>query len=92
MHRRQDPCRAKTTSGLKLSEALNYALQIAEGLEAAHAAGIIHRVISCTRSVSPDGGRFLMLKESGPEGPNGTRANMLVILNWFEELKTKFGK
>src|SRR5262249_11909119 len=35
--------------------------------------------------VSPDGNRFLMFKES--VRPDGMRASMIVVLNWFEELK-----
>jgi hypothetical protein len=38
--------------------------------------------------VAPDGKRFLMLKASAPE-PNTTPASMVVIQNWFEELKAR---
>jgi eukaryotic-like serine/threonine-protein kinase len=42
--------------GLKLSEALGYAVQMADGLAKAHAAGIIHRDIKPTNvMVTPDG-------------------------------------
>ncbi|HVQ13952.1 MAG TPA: protein kinase, partial [Vicinamibacterales bacterium] len=39
--------------------------------------------------VSPDGQRFLMIKESAIRDPNATPASMIVVLNWFEELKAK---
>jgi serine/threonine protein kinase len=37
-------------SGLKLSQALGYAVQIADGLAKAHAAGIIHRGLHVSRA------------------------------------------
>jgi serine/threonine-protein kinase len=40
-----------------------------------------------TYDVSPDGRRFLMIKDSGASGPNATPASMVVVLNWQEELK-----
>jgi len=39
--------------------------------------------------VSADGQRFLMIKESATGDPNATPASMVVVLNWFEELKAK---
>ncbi len=39
--------------------------------------------------VSADGQRFLMIKESAIHDPNATPASMIVVLNWFEELKAK---
>jgi tricorn protease-like protein len=36
--------------------------------------------------VSTDG-RFLMMKETGPTEPDAAPASMIVVLNWFEELK-----
>ncbi len=39
--------------------------------------------------VSADGQRFLMIKESATSDPNATPASMIVVLNWFEELKAK---
>jgi len=38
--------------------------------------------------VSPDGNRFLMVKDSTPRDPNTTPANMVVVEHWFEELKS----
>jgi serine/threonine-protein kinase len=42
-----------------------------------------------TYDVSPDGERFLMIKDnaSGTQAP--TVANIVVVLNWFEELKAR---
>jgi serine/threonine-protein kinase len=42
-----------------------------------------------TYDVSPDGERFLMIKDnaSGTQAPNV--ANIVVVLNWFEELKAR---
>jgi len=37
--------------------------------------------------VSPDGQRFLMVKDGAPVDLNQTPATMVVVLNWFEELK-----
>jgi serine/threonine-protein kinase len=39
--------------------------------------------------VSPDGRRFLMLKDVSSDASVGPRLEILVTLNWFEELKTK---
>jgi eukaryotic-like serine/threonine-protein kinase len=41
-----------------------------------------------TYDVSPDGRRFLMIKGAA-DAPNGTPATMVVVLNWFEELKRR---
>jgi hypothetical protein len=38
--------------------------------------------------VSPDGQRFLMLKESGPDG-GAAQARFIVVENWFEELRQR---
>ena len=38
--------------------------------------------------VSPDGQRFLMLKDSGGN-PNETPASMVVVLNWFDDLQRR---
>jgi serine/threonine-protein kinase len=38
--------------------------------------------------VSPDGRRFLVLKATATD-PNTTPASMVVVLNWFEELKAR---
>jgi serine/threonine-protein kinase len=37
--------------------------------------------------VSPDGQRFLMIKENAAEGQNASPPRMVVVLNFFEELK-----
>jgi eukaryotic-like serine/threonine-protein kinase len=37
---------------------------------------------------SPDG-RFLLIKTQIDDDPNATPANMVVVLNWFEELKAR---
>jgi serine/threonine-protein kinase len=37
--------------------------------------------------VSPDGQRFLMIKEDAVSGSNPTSGRIVVVLNWFEELK-----
>jgi serine/threonine-protein kinase len=42
-----------------------------------------------TYDVSPDGRRFLMIKNGGADDPNATPASMVVVLNWFEELKQR---
>ena len=42
-----------------------------------------------TYDVSPDGRRFLMVKDSAAGDPNATPASMVVVLNWFEELKQR---
>ena len=39
--------------------------------------------------VSPDGRRFLMLKDSAAGDPNAMPASMVVVLNWSEELKQR---
>jgi hypothetical protein len=39
-----------------------------------------------TYDVSPDGQRFLMIKESGPGG-DAARPNIVIVKNWVEELK-----
>ena len=48
---------------------------------------------SRTYDVSPAGRRFLMIKESAGAGqPSATTpATMVVVLNWFEELKVRVG-
>jgi len=43
--------------------------------------------------VSPDGQRFLMIKDAPTADPSGrTSPGMVVVLNWFEELRAKMGK
>ena len=39
--------------------------------------------------VSPDGRRFLMMKDGPPGDPNATPASMVVVEHWFEELKQR---
>lgn len=42
--------------------------------------------------VSPDGQRFLMIKESASSDPaQNAPAGLVVVLNWFEELKQRTG-
>jgi hypothetical protein len=40
-----------------------------------------------TYDVSPDGQRFLMIKDAPAGDPNVAPASIDVVLNWFEELK-----
>jgi len=44
-------------------------------------------VINRNYDVSPDGRRFLMLKENAAGRANAEAASMIVVLNWIEELK-----
>ena len=44
-------------------------------------------VIDRNYDVSPDGRRFLMLKENAAGRANAAAATMVVVLNWVEELK-----
>jgi serine/threonine-protein kinase len=39
--------------------------------------------------VSPDGNRFLMVKDAAARDPNATPANMVVVEHWFEEVKSR---
>jgi hypothetical protein len=39
--------------------------------------------------VSPDGRRFLMIKENAPEGHEAPAPRVVVVLNWLEELKAR---
>lgn len=39
--------------------------------------------------VSADGQRFLVMKDSAAGDPNATPASMVVVLNWFKELKAR---
>src|SRR6185503_1583414 len=39
--------------------------------------------------VSSDGQRFLMVKDRAASDPNATPANMVVVEQWLEELKTR---
>jgi len=42
-----------------------------------------------TYDISPDGQRFLMVKDSGPRDPTATPASMIVVEHWFAELKQR---
>jgi serine/threonine-protein kinase len=42
-----------------------------------------------TYDVSPDGRRFLMIKRGAAGGLNAAPASMVVVLDWFEELKRR---
>jgi serine/threonine protein kinase len=46
--------------GMKLNEALGYAVQVADGLAKAHAAGIVHRDLKTTNIMVTDEGRVAM--------------------------------
>ena len=39
--------------------------------------------------VSPNGQQFLMLREGGPEGETGDQSEVILVQNWFEELKER---
>ena len=43
--------------------------------------------LSRTYDASPDGKRFLMIKEAGGAGPAVAPARIVVVQNWQEELK-----
>jgi serine/threonine protein kinase len=51
--------------------------------EAKYAAPVAFR----SYDVSPDGRRFLMIKESAPVQPTTAQPRVVVVLNWLEELK-----
>jgi serine/threonine-protein kinase len=42
-----------------------------------------------TYDVSPDGRRFLMIKRGAGDRVSGASASMVVVLDWFEELKRR---
>jgi serine/threonine protein kinase len=71
--------------GIPLDEALPIAKQIAE---------TVRRAVPCqpfwrTYDVSPDGQRFLMIKDSAAAEQPSTPTSLVVVLKWFEELKRR---
>lgn len=39
--------------------------------------------------VSPDGQRFVLIKETGSEGQASATQQIIVVQNWFEELRRR---
>ena len=71
-----EPLAERVAKGpLPVEEALEVCRQSAEGVEAAHEKGVIHR------DVNPDGQKFVMFESLEEE------TNLVVVLNWFEKLK-----
>jgi serine/threonine protein kinase len=70
--------RPSSPAGLPLDEALSIARQIAEALEAAHEQGIVHRDLKPANIKVRDDGTVKVLDAN---------ANLVVVLNWSEELK-----
>ncbi len=52
-------------------------------------AGDYFDVDSVTFDIARDGRRFLMLKRAGALAPTAPRERLVVVLNWFEELRTR---
>ena len=51
--------------------------------------GYSANVTGRTYDVSPDGRRFLLIKNDGGRNSPAPRSSIFVVLNWFEELKQK---
>jgi hypothetical protein len=44
-------------------------------------------ILSCTFDISPDGQRFLLIKEARPIGGASAAPRIVFVQNWGEELK-----
>jgi hypothetical protein len=58
-------------------------------IERPYYSGLTLRNRSGTYDVSPDGQRFLMIKQTGDPNQLAAAATMVVVQNWFEELKRR---
>ena len=48
---------------------------------------VVTALLSRTYDVSPDGQRFLMIKDARPTGEGPPPSQLIVVLHWIEELK-----